>query len=76
MFHKTPIITNKCCKCRHKWRDQPGAFATVKTFVGYDYEGNRKYSVQCPQCGSLYFKWVSFRNDKRNSKCKYGFGKY
>ena len=49
------IVRNKCTQCKHLWRDQPGAFATVKT----------NYKACCPECGSSYFKWQSFAFDKR-----------
>jgi len=50
------IVDNKCCKCNYKWKDQPGAFATYRDERG----------AHCPRCGSVYFKWVSYRNDLRN----------
>jgi len=52
------IVRNKCTQCKHLWRDQPGAFATVKT--------NNK--ACCPECGSAYFKWQSFKHDKKKEK--------
>ena len=47
MYHIV-IAKNRCCK--HKWKDQPGAFATVLT------DGR----ACCPECGSVYWKWTNY----------------
>lgn len=44
-------VRNKCTKCKHKWKDEPGAqLSTHKV---------------CPSCGSAYWKWSSFPLDKK-----------
>ena len=45
------IVRNKCTKCKHKWRDQPGAFSVTRG--------------RCPKCETRYFKWSSFDFDKK-----------
>lgn len=52
------IVRNKCTSCKHKWRDQPGAFAVAK------YNNN---SGCCPECGSRYFKWSSYEFDLKKN---------
>lgn len=70
------LVRNKCTNCKHKWRDQPGAFAVKKVLIGYHEDGSPKYSLQCPQCGSLYFKWSSFEFDKKKYASEFDFGNY
>ena len=55
-------IRNKCTECKHKWRDQPGAFSTTKH--------------QCPKCGSQYFKWSDYKLAKKKYARDYDFGIY
>lgn len=50
------IVRNKCTKCKHKWRDQAGAFSVHKY--------NNRVGC-CPKCGSRYFKWSSYEFDKK-----------
>jgi hypothetical protein len=53
------IVRNKCTRCKHKWKDQPGAFATST---------NDKGGACCPKCGSIYFKWSSYSIDIKKNK--------
>ena len=61
------LVRNKCCSCKHKWKDQPGGFATIKKADGKAY---------CPNCGSSYWKWSSYLLDKKKNKDKDAFGEY
>ena len=61
------IIRNKCIKCKHKWRDQPGAFSVVT----YNNENQR-----CPKCGSRYFKWSSYEFDRKKYPENFESDKY
>ncbi len=44
------IAENKCSKCGHEWRDLAGQRALA-------------YQAGCPQCGSLYWKWLDYKQE-------------
>lgn len=50
------IVRNKCCNCKHNWKDQPGAFSLAKQ--------------KCPMCDSAYFQWRSYSKDIKKNKNK------
>lgn len=41
------VAENKCARCSHKWRDYSGLNA-------------KAYTTGCPNCGSVYWKWVDY----------------
>lgn len=46
-----------CFNCKHKWRKESVAYMNS---IGKNLD--RKYSPhsECPQCGSLYGKWLTY----------------
>ena len=61
-YRQVVVIRNKCTECKHKWRDQPGAFSIAQQ--------------RCPQCGSRYFKWSDYSLAKKKYSGDYDFGTY
>lgn len=50
-------IRNKCSKCKHKWKDNPGA--------------DSRTGGKCPKCGSLYFKWSDYEFTRKKFDLNY-----
>lgn len=46
------VAWNRCADCSHEWRDKTTGFARFLT---------------CPECGSEYWKWLSYGGEDRQA---------
>lgn len=69
-MYQVVVAKNRCCNCKHKWKDQPGAFATVLFKTGTREDGSDIVEALCPNCKSKYWKWTNYKECYKKFKWK------